>query len=214
MCLVSGRSHSPSLPQQRLSSSTFLHVFKNFKLQIFLFPTICRLKCSFSNTVLCREGSIFLLKIVFNMDPLCYPYQLVRKTRNLFLFTAARQVLDTKLDFYQLIRVQDNTVRTVAQGFGLLGDTRVNGVGMIDFTAKVRYEFQGFPEIHFTFDSKETIERTAQYQRSVCCNSISQEDPLPEGWEMRYTAEGVRYFVDHNSRSTTFQDPRGGPAKG
>ncbi len=41
-----------------------------------------------------------------------------------------------------------------------------------------------------------------------------QEDPLPEGWEMRYTAEGVRYFVDHNTRSTTFQDPRGGPAKG
>ena len=41
-----------------------------------------------------------------------------------------------------------------------------------------------------------------------------QEDPLPQGWEMRYTAEGVRYFVDHNSRGTTFQDPRGGPAKG
>ena len=41
-----------------------------------------------------------------------------------------------------------------------------------------------------------------------------QEDPLPQGWEMRFTAEGVRYFVDHNSRSTTFQDPRGGPAKG
>jgi len=31
---------------------------------------------------------------------------------------------------------------------------------------------------------------------------------------MRFTAEGVRYFVDHNTRSTTFQDPRGGPAKG
>ena len=44
--------------------------------------------------------------------------------------------------------------------------------------------------------------------------SIVQEDPLPQGWEMRFTAEGVRYFVDHNTRSTTFQDPRGGPAKG
>jgi len=48
---------------------------------------------------------------------------------------------------------------------------------------------------------------------SVFC-SIVQEDPLPQGWEMRFTAEGVRYFVDHNTRSTTFQDPRGGPAKG
>ena len=43
---------------------------------------------------------------------------------------------------------------------------------------------------------------------------IIQEDPLPEGWEMRYTAEGVRYFVDHNNHSTTFQDPRTGSAKG
>lgn len=41
-----------------------------------------------------------------------------------------------------------------------------------------------------------------------------QEDPLPEGWEMRYTGDGVRYFVDHNTRSTTFQDPRSGAAKG
>jgi len=31
---------------------------------------------------------------------------------------------------------------------------------------------------------------------------------------MRYTADGVRYFVDHNTRSTTFQDPRSGAAKG
>uniref|UniRef100_A0ABM0MEQ5 NEDD4-like E3 ubiquitin-protein ligase WWP1-like n=1 Tax=Saccoglossus kowalevskii TaxID=10224 RepID=A0ABM0MEQ5_SACKO len=36
------------------------------------------------------------------------------------------------------------------------------------------------------------------------------EEPLPEGWEMRYTNEGVRYFVDHNTRTTTFQDPRSG----
>jgi hypothetical protein len=52
---------------------------------------------------------------------------------------------------------------------------------------------------------------------SACVSShfsMIQEDPLPQGWEMRFTAEGVRYFVDHNTRSTTFQDPRGGPAKG
>lgn len=37
-----------------------------------------------------------------------------------------------------------------------------------------------------------------------------QEPPLPPGWEMKYTAEGVRYFVDHNSRATSFKDPRPG----
>ena len=29
--------------------------------------------------------------------------------------------------------------------------------------------------------------------------------PLPQGWEMRYTEQGVKYFVDHNTRTTTFQ---------
>ncbi|CAB1313936.1 unnamed protein product, partial [Coregonus sp. 'balchen'] len=37
-----------------------------------------------------------------------------------------------------------------------------------------------------------------------------QEPPLPPGWEMKYTVEGVRYFVDHNSRTTSFKDPRPG----
>ncbi|KAI9329015.1 hypothetical protein DFJ73DRAFT_790954 [Zopfochytrium polystomum] len=32
--------------------------------------------------------------------------------------------------------------------------------------------------------------------------------PLPAGWEQRYTAEGRPYFVDHNTRSTTWLDPR------
>lgn len=37
-----------------------------------------------------------------------------------------------------------------------------------------------------------------------------QEPALPPGWEMKYTNEGVRYFVDHNTRTTTFKDPRPG----
>ena len=31
---------------------------------------------------------------------------------------------------------------------------------------------------------------------------------------MRYTEDNVRYFVDHNTRTTTFEDPRPGAAKG
>ena len=41
-----------------------------------------------------------------------------------------------------------------------------------------------------------------------------KEEPLPQGWEMRYTEDNVRYFVDHNTRTTTFEDPRPGAAKG
>lgn len=31
---------------------------------------------------------------------------------------------------------------------------------------------------------------------------------LPSGWEQRYTPEGRPYFVDHNTRTTTWVDPR------
>ena len=29
--------------------------------------------------------------------------------------------------------------------------------------------------------------------------------PLPPGWELRHTALGLPYFVDHNERTTTFK---------
>ena len=33
--------------------------------------------------------------------------------------------------------------------------------------------------------------------------------PLPSGWEMKFASNGKPYFVDHNTRSTTWVDPRG-----
>ncbi|KNC79547.1 hypothetical protein SARC_08058 [Sphaeroforma arctica JP610] len=36
----------------------------------------------------------------------------------------------------------------------------------------------------------------------------AEETPLPVGWEMRSTPEGKVFFVDHNTRETTWQDPR------
>lgn len=32
--------------------------------------------------------------------------------------------------------------------------------------------------------------------------------PLPSGWEMRFTASSGTYFVDHNTNSSTWHDPR------
>ena len=34
------------------------------------------------------------------------------------------------------------------------------------------------------------------------------QDPLPAGWEYRLTSNGRAYFIDHNKRTTTWQDPR------
>ncbi|XP_018324568.1 E3 ubiquitin-protein ligase Su(dx) [Agrilus planipennis] len=36
----------------------------------------------------------------------------------------------------------------------------------------------------------------------------SREDPLPPGWEMRYDMYGRRYYVDHNTRSTSWERPQ------
>ncbi|KAJ4001408.1 hypothetical protein F5050DRAFT_1560835 [Lentinula boryana] len=38
--------------------------------------------------------------------------------------------------------------------------------------------------------------------------AISQLGPLPSGWEMRLTSTARVYFVDHNTKTTTWDDPR------
>ena len=37
---------------------------------------------------------------------------------------------------------------------------------------------------------------------------MSGSSSLPAGWEMRTTADGRSYFVDHNTRTTSWNDPR------
>ncbi|XP_056588786.1 membrane-associated guanylate kinase, WW and PDZ domain-containing protein 3a isoform X5 [Triplophysa dalaica] len=34
------------------------------------------------------------------------------------------------------------------------------------------------------------------------------QEPLPKSWEMAYTETGMVYFIDHNSKTTTWLDPR------
>lgn len=40
-------------------------------------------------------------------------------------------------------------------------------------------------------------------------NSAGDRDPLPPGWEIKIDPQtGWPFFVDHNSRTTTWNDPR------
>ncbi|RUS71437.1 hypothetical protein EGW08_020798, partial [Elysia chlorotica] len=40
-------------------------------------------------------------------------------------------------------------------------------------------------------------------------NQALHSQPLPQGWEMRFdSVSGWPYFIDHNTRNTTWQDPR------
>ena len=43
---------------------------------------------------------------------------------------------------------------------------------------------------------------------SVQPQTVSQLGPLPSGWEMRLTFTARVYFVDHNTKTTTWDDPR------
>lgn len=47
---------------------------------------------------------------------------------------------------------------------------------------------------------------TEMLQPSVA--STAELGPLPSGWEMRLTTTNKAYFVDHNTKTTTWDDPR------
>ena len=44
--------------------------------------------------------------------------------------------------------------------------------------------------------------------------SMAEQLPLPMGWEIRFTEQGIKYFVDHNTRTTTFQGEHGRGGRG
>ncbi len=43
-----------------------------------------------------------------------------------------------------------------------------------------------------------------QLQSNRQCNTL----PLPSGWEENFTANGEVYYIDHNTKTTHWQDPR------
>lgn len=48
----------------------------------------------------------------------------------------------------------------------------------------------------------------ASTQGKIQQQPVSQLGPLPSGWEMRLTNTARVYFVDHNTKTTTWDDPR------
>ena len=62
------------------------------------------------------------------------------------------------------------------------------------------------------------LNKTFSNKRGSDCRSENNllfrrqpEAPLPDNWDMNTTEEGVRYFIDHENKITTFQDPRTQP---
>ncbi|KAI9188211.1 hypothetical protein H9P43_002602 [Blastocladiella emersonii ATCC 22665] len=55
---------------------------------------------------------------------------------------------------------------------------------------------------------QQTVRMYNSSSTTIQQQSVSQLGPLPSGWEMRLTNTGRVYFVDHNTKTTTWDDPR------
>ncbi|KAI8998099.1 HECT-domain-containing protein [Gaertneriomyces semiglobifer] len=73
---------------------------------------------------------------------------------------------------------------------------------------RVRHGNRTLPESDPTSASSAASSPTTTSTPSAAATASSALGPLPAGWEQRFTPEGRPYFVDHNTRTTTWLDPR------
>lgn len=91
-----------------------------------------------------------------------------------------------------------------------------NGLGELPAGWEQRFTNEGRPYFvdHNTRTTTWVDPRRQQYIRTFGPNTtiqqqpVSQLGPLPSGWEMRLTNTARVYFVDHNTKTTTWDDPR------
>uniref|UniRef100_A0AC35TR10 WW domain-containing protein n=1 Tax=Rhabditophanes sp. KR3021 TaxID=114890 RepID=A0AC35TR10_9BILA len=50
--------------------------------------------------------------------------------------------------------------------------------------------------------------QTANLSNHTSTNAIHNDQPLPEGWSQKLDSRGIAYFEDHNTKTTTWLDPR------
>ncbi|KAL2129502.1 hypothetical protein VTI74DRAFT_7670 [Chaetomium olivicolor] len=97
--------------------------------------------------------------------------------------------------------------------------TTTQGTGELPPGWEQRYTPEGRPYFvdHNTRTTTWVDPRRQQYIRmygnqssgvAVQQQPVSQLGPLPSGWEMRLTNTARVYFVDHNTKTTTWDDPR------
>ncbi|KAH3671413.1 hypothetical protein WICMUC_004637 [Wickerhamomyces mucosus] len=107
------------------------------------------------------------------------------------------------------------TSGTSAVSMAATGGTTA-GLGELPPGWEQRFTPEGRPYFvdHNTRTTTWVDPRRQQYIRTYGANTtvqqqpVSQLGPLPSGWEMRLTNTARVYFVDHNTKTTTWDDPR------
>lgn len=113
------------------------------------------------------------------------------------------------------------TTATASNGGGVVGaqnNMTTAGSGPLPPGWEMRTNPEGRPYFvdHNTRTTTWVDPRRQQYINTIGPGSnlqvqvqpVSQLGPLPSGWEMRLTSTGRVYFVDHNTKTTTWDDPR------
>ncbi|CAB4254354.1 similar to Saccharomyces cerevisiae YER125W RSP5 E3 ubiquitin ligase of the NEDD4 family [Maudiozyma barnettii] len=104
----------------------------------------------------------------------------------------------------------------VAAAFAVSGST-TSGLGELPSGWEQRFTPEGRAYFvdHNTRTTTWVDPRRQQYIRTygptnttIQQQPVSQLGPLPSGWEMRLTNTARVYFVDHNTKTTTWDDPR------
>lgn len=104
----------------------------------------------------------------------------------------------------------------VAAAFAATGST-TSGLGELPSGWEQRFTPEGRAYFvdHNTRTTTWVDPRRQQYIRTygptnttIQQQPVSQLGPLPSGWEMRLTNTARVYFVDHNTKTTTWDDPR------
>ncbi|KAI9294615.1 HECT-domain-containing protein [Neoconidiobolus thromboides FSU 785] len=113
----------------------------------------------------------------------------------------------------------DNAVEQVTGGMADLCTSTTPGTGELPSGWEQRFTPEGRAYFvdHNTRTTTWVDPRRQQYVRMYGQNTnqvtlhqqpVSQLGPLPSGWEMRLTSTSRVYFVDHNTKTTTWDDPR------
>ncbi|OBZ75469.1 putative E3 ubiquitin-protein ligase hulA [Grifola frondosa] len=116
------------------------------------------------------------------------------------------------------VAAQDQT-NTAAAALAAGTNMTTSGVGQLPAGWEARYTPEGRPYYvdHNTRTTtwvdprRQTIIRVMGpngQNSALQPQTISQLGPLPSGWEMRLTSTARVYFVDHNTKTTTWDDPR------
>ena len=108
----------------------------------------------------------------------------------------------------------DQTVDHQAQE----GETTTAGLGRLPagwderhtLDGRTYYVDHGSRSTTWVDPRRQTITRImgSNGQSSLLRGSTSQLGPLPSGWEMRLSSTRRVYFVDHKTKTTTWEDPR------